>query len=67
MTTTTNFRVRTQAAAFVDGYQSGMEDLARAYVELGEAGVVEWLRNNVTRDRDLVAQVAAAADVSSAR
>ena len=45
----TNFRVRTQAAAYVDGYQNGMRDIYNAMLSDDLEGIQEWLRNNYTR------------------
>jgi hypothetical protein len=42
----TNWNVKTQAAAYVDGYQNGMRDIAQVLATRGLAGIEEWLKNN---------------------
>lgn len=44
----TNFSVKTQNAAYVDGYQNGMRDIAEALQRGGTAAVEQWLKDNFT-------------------
>lgn len=43
----TNFNVKSQAAAYVDGYQNGLADLNAIIQNGGDlADVQEWINNN---------------------
>lgn len=45
----TNWKVRTQANAYVDGYQSAMQDMADAFERGGPEAAQQWLKDNHTR------------------
>lgn len=44
-----NFRVKTQANAYVTGYQEAMKDIRAALESGGIERVEEWLKDNTMR------------------
>jgi hypothetical protein len=45
----TDFSVKTQAAAFQDGYQRALGDIAAAFESGGYHAALEWIANNHTQ------------------